>query len=315
MINSALWYREFGAPEAVLRLENAPPAALTAGNVRVAMRLAPVNASDLIPLSGAYRHRVVPPAVAGYEGVGVVTETTPGAEHLLGRRVLPLRGEGTWQRVVSCPAALAVPVPDAITDLQASRAYINPLAALLMLDLYNPAGRRVLLTAAGSDCGRLLGQWALQRGAAEVAGICRSPAHADTLAACGITPVAQSERMRIDQLAAAADIVFDATGGALAQQLLEAMRPDGLFVCYGLLSGQPFTLQRRYPTVRWFHIRNCLADIGTAQWQALFGRIWPLLAQSRCGGARIYPLEEWRAALALYRQPGRQVKPVMDLQP
>ncbi|MBS0976143.1 alcohol dehydrogenase, partial [Serratia rubidaea] len=37
MINSALWYREFGAPEAVLRLENAPPAALTAGNVRVAM--------------------------------------------------------------------------------------------------------------------------------------------------------------------------------------------------------------------------------------------------------------------------------------
>ncbi|VEA70088.1 Uncharacterised protein [Serratia rubidaea] len=78
MINSALWYREFGAPEAVLRLENAPPAALTAGNVRVAMRLAPVNASDLIPLSGAYRHRVVPPAVAGYEGVGVVTETTPG---------------------------------------------------------------------------------------------------------------------------------------------------------------------------------------------------------------------------------------------
>ncbi|VEA70086.1 Uncharacterised protein [Serratia rubidaea] len=90
--------------------------------------------------------------------------------------------------------------------------------------------------------------------------------------------------MRIDQLAAAADIVFDATGGALAQQLLEAMRPDGLFVCYGLLSGQPFTLQRRYPTVRWFHIRNCLADIGTAQWQALFGRIWPLLAQSRCGG-------------------------------
>ncbi|MGW1442378.1 zinc-dependent alcohol dehydrogenase family protein [Serratia rhizosphaerae] len=315
MVNSALWYREFGVPEEVLRLEHAPPAALTAGSVRVEMRLAPVNASDLIPLTGAYRHRVTPPAVAGYEGIGVVTEATPGAEHLLGKRVLPLRGEGTWQRYVSCPAALAVPVPEAIADPLASRAYINPLAALLMLDLYNPAGRRVLLTAAGSDCARLLGQWALQRGATAVAGICRSPAHADSLAACGITPVAQSERARIDQLAATADIVFDATGGVLAQQLLEAMRPDGLFVCYGLLSGQTFALKRHYPPVRWFHIRNYLADIAAAQWHALFRRIWPLLAESRCGEARIFPQADWREALALYRQPGRQIKPVMSLQP
>jgi hypothetical protein len=31
-----------------------------------------------------------------------------------------------------CPAAFTVPVPDDISDTLAARAYINPLAALLM---------------------------------------------------------------------------------------------------------------------------------------------------------------------------------------
>ncbi|VDZ88844.1 alcohol dehydrogenase [Lelliottia amnigena] len=71
------------------------------------MLFSPVNASDLIPMTGAYRHRTPLPAVAGYEGVGVVTEGPP---HWLGKRVLPLRGQGTWQNSVDCPMALAVPV-------------------------------------------------------------------------------------------------------------------------------------------------------------------------------------------------------------
>jgi hypothetical protein len=74
MNNLALWYRRFGEPASVLQPEITAPGALKPGELRVRMHYSPVNASDLIPITGAYRHRTPLPAVAGYEGVGEVTE-------------------------------------------------------------------------------------------------------------------------------------------------------------------------------------------------------------------------------------------------
>jgi NADPH:quinone reductase-like Zn-dependent oxidoreductase len=76
-----------------------------------------VNASDLIPITGAYRHRTPLPAVAGYEGVGIVTDAPASFAHLLGKRVLPLRGQGTWQRYVDCPAEYAIPFRTLLTHI------------------------------------------------------------------------------------------------------------------------------------------------------------------------------------------------------
>ena len=98
MENLTLWYRRFGEPDSVLQPENAPLGALAPGQLRVRMLFSPVNASDLIPITGAYRHRTPLPAVAGYEGVGVVTVAPASFKHLVGKRVLPLRGQRTWQR-------------------------------------------------------------------------------------------------------------------------------------------------------------------------------------------------------------------------
>lgn len=120
--NLALIYRAFGAPDAVLSLQTLKAEELAADRVRVAMTLSPVNASDLIPITGAYRHRITLPAIAGYEGVGTVIQAPAQAAHLLGKRVLPLRGQGTWQRLVDSPLAFTVPVPDDISDVQAARA-------------------------------------------------------------------------------------------------------------------------------------------------------------------------------------------------
>jgi NADPH:quinone reductase-like Zn-dependent oxidoreductase len=65
MKNNALTYRQFGEPDAVLTLHSAEKGPLAADALRVQMLLAPVNASDLIPVTGAYRHRITLPAVAG----------------------------------------------------------------------------------------------------------------------------------------------------------------------------------------------------------------------------------------------------------
>ncbi|WP_333849843.1 zinc-dependent alcohol dehydrogenase family protein [Leclercia sp.] len=312
MENTALCYRQFGEPESVLQRETATKSPLQPGMLRVQMLLSPVNASDLIPITGAYRHRITLPAIAGYEGVGRVIAAPDDATHLLGQRVLPLRGEGTWQQVVDCPVAVAIPVPDAIETTLAARAFINPLAAWLMLNLWPVQGKRVLLTAAGSDCAILLGQWAQRRGATEVYGIHRSAIHADRLWAMGIVPVAQQDSASVRALAATSDIVYDATGGELAQTLLSAMRSSAAFICYGLLSGQPFSLQRHFPPMHWFHIRNHFAALPPQAWQAAFNEIWPLLAESQYSDTLLLPFSAWQSALADYRQAGRTHKPLLD---
>ncbi|WP_417314015.1 zinc-dependent alcohol dehydrogenase family protein [Enterobacter sp.] len=314
MNNLALWYRQFGEPADVLQPEHIALAPLKPGEMRVKMLCAPVNASDLIPITGAYRHRTPLPAVAGYEGVGVVMQAPEGFAHLTGKRVLPLRGQGTWQLVVDCPAEFAIPVPDAIDSTLAARAYINPLAAQMMLNRYSPQGKRVLLTAAGSDCAILLGQWARKAGAEAVYGIHRSPVHAERLAAMGIIPVDQQDTAAVREIAARSEVVYDATGGSLAQTILSVMPEAGIFVCYGLLSGQTFRQQRALPRVEWFHIRNSLDALDAEAWQAQFRQIWPRLAASQYSGVTPYPISQWQAALGDYRRAGRVSKPLLMME-
>ena len=116
MFNDAIVYDRYGPPAAVLTLKRQPLAPLAGGRVRVRMRFAPVNPSDLIPVTGAYRHRTRLPAVAGYEGLGEVVAAPYGSRLAAGQRVLPLRGGGTWQRFIDLDETWLVPVPPAHTD-------------------------------------------------------------------------------------------------------------------------------------------------------------------------------------------------------
>ncbi len=307
-MNHALWFRRFGPPAEVLSLESAPLTPRPAGRARVRMTAAPVNPSDLIPITGAYRHRVSPPRVAGYEGCGVVVEADDPA--WIGRRVLPLRGDGTWQTFVDADPELLVPVPDDVPDELAARGYINPLAALLMLESHPVAGRRVLLTGAGSACARLLGAWALAEGATEVVAVHRSAVHGPSLAGIGLMPI-QQDAPALGRLAARTNVVFDCVGGSLADTLLAAMPAAGDFVSYGLLSGVSYRPLARGPALHRFHLRDRLAIAPVASWRGWFDRLWPRLRRAQRPAARNFSLHDWRAALAAFDEPGRSFKPLL----
>ena len=313
MINTALIYRRFGEPEQVLQSEGVLKQQRSAQHLRVRMMYSPVNASDLIPITGAYRHRITLPATAGYEGVGIVIEAPAEFSPLVGKRVLPLRGEGTWQTYTDCLPEMAVQVPDDIDDILASRAYINPFAARLMLRYYPPTKKSIMLTAANADCALLLGQWALQMGACCVYGVYRSPQHRDKLQRCGINPVPLDDRVHLASSARDSDIVYDAVGGSLAEFLLDSMKRDGRFVSYGLLSGQPYKIQSVSPATCWFHIRNYLDDFSNSDWQQEFSDIWPLLQSSELNEYRLYSSVQWREAINSYYKSGRLLKPVLML--
>jgi len=311
--STALRYHRFGPPAECLSLECTALPPRTDGQLRVAMMLAPVNPSDLIPITGAYAHRVQPPQVAGYEGVGRVIEAPQASAHLIGRRVLPLRGDGTWQTHLDCHPALTIPVPDDVSDEIAARAYINPLAAYLMLKTWPSDGRRVLLTGAGSACAGLLGQWALRQGAQSVTGIYRSESRRAGLESLGIHPVPLADSARVRDAAAAADVTFDALGGEIGTAILNVMPAGSAFVSYGLLSGRPVIAapQARVKHAR-FHLRESIGTVTPSAWQGLFREVWPLLRTAHMPDAEVYPLEDWQGALAAYSRPGAR-KPLLAL--
>ncbi len=266
----------------------------------VKMSYAPVNPSDLIPISGAYSHRIRLPAVAGYEGVGRVIDAPQKYSYLIGKRVLPLRGEGTWQTILGCDAALAVPVPDTISDAVAARAYINPLAALTMLETWPVKGKRVLLSGAGSNCADYLGAWAYKHGAKEVAGIYRSESRVVRLEKLGIKPVSIQDISQISRVARESDVVFDALGGPVAASILQSMASGTTFIAYGLLTGQAIQVNSKPRALyRKFHLRDSLSRMSVDAWQNKFLAIWGLLDQIEMPGYQVFPAQDWRQAVEM----------------
>lgn len=306
-------YRTFGSPQSTLEMLDRELPPRTPGFFRVKVLHVPVNPSDLIPITGAYAHRISLPAVAGYEGVGQVIEAPDGFSHMVGRRVLPLRGEGTWQTHVDCPAHHAVEVPDTVPDLIAARAYINPLAAATMLRLWPVRDKVVLLSGAGSSCTEHLGRWAISQGAKRVMGIYRSEIRKDRLHGLGIEPISTSDLNTISQASVLADVVFDSLGGDIARFILERMRGGTDFVAYGLLTGKPVMIDAGIrASYHRFHMRDHFSVLAGQGMQAAFAKIWPLLAEAPPSNPRIFPAWEWRQALAEAERPGGQ-KPIFDL--
>ncbi|MCC5903503.1 MAG: zinc-dependent alcohol dehydrogenase family protein [Halomonas sp.] len=312
MRRHALTYRAFGRPLETLKMETSEVPDMGEGKLRVRMLCAPVNPSDLIPITGAYSHRIRLPAVAGYEGVGRVIAAPREYSYLVGKRVLPLRGDGTWQTILDCDPVLAVPVPDTIPDAIAARAYINPLAALVMLETWPVKGKRILLTGAGSNCAEYLGVWAYQHGAKEVIGIYRSESRVARLEKLGIKPVSIRDMSKISHLARKSDWVFDALGGAVAADILQSMAPESTFIAYGLLTGQAIQPGVK-PCARYrrFHLRDSLARMPAETWQQSFLAIWRLLGPSAMPDYQVFPGQEWRQAVEVALCPSSQ-KALLD---
>jgi len=303
----ALIYRSLGAPLETLKMEASDVPGLSEGKLRVRMLCAPVNPSDLIPITGAYSHRIKLPAVAGYEGVGCVMDAPREYSYLVGKRVLPLRGDGTWQTILDCDPALAVPVPDTISDITAARAYINPLAALTMLETWPVKGKRVLLTGAGSNCAEYLGAWAYQHGAKDVVGIYRSESRVARLEKLGIKPVSIQNMSQISYVAHESDMVFDALGGPVAANILQLMVSGTTFIAYGLLTGQAIQLDSKPRAhFRRFHLRDSLARVSAEAWQHKFSAIWKLLGQSAMPDYQVLPGQKWRQAIEMAFRPSAQ---------
>ncbi|WP_248924674.1 zinc-dependent alcohol dehydrogenase family protein [Paenibacillus hamazuiensis] len=286
-------FDKFGHPRDVLRVERRPVERPREGEILVRMKARPINPSDLIPIRGAYAHRISLPAVPGYEGVGVVVDAGPGvSREMIGRRVLPLRGEGTWQEYVAAPARYAVPIPEAVDDFTAAQLYINPLTAWVVSTetLQLTPGDVLAVNACGSSLGRIFAQLSKLLGFRLIA-VTRNGSHTEDLHKLGASHVVDTATTSLyhavmeltDGLGANAAI--DSIGGPDGRALAECVRPHGTLLTLGLLSGVPVDwaeiARRTKINVKLFHLRHWNELVSVPKWHDTFLRILALINGSK----------------------------------
>ncbi|MCZ8515387.1 zinc-dependent alcohol dehydrogenase family protein [Paenibacillus filicis] len=293
MESKCVAFYQFGKPQDVLRVEGKMHSPLKQGEVRVRMTAAPINPSDLIPITGAYAHRISLPAIPGYEGVGIVEEVGPKvSKDLIGKRVLPLRGEGTWQQYVSTQAQWTIPIPGTMDDYTAAQLYINPVTAwILCTEVLSLKPDDILLVnACGSSIGRIAAQLSKLLGFRMIA-VTRNHTYTDELLNLGASQVINTAEERLHSAVmeltngAGATAAIDSIGGSSGTELASCVKSGGLFITIGLLSGIPVNWAHIAQTTKvhanLFYLRHWNERVSIRTWQQTFGHLIGLISEKR----------------------------------
>jgi NADPH:quinone reductase len=325
-------HHKLGDPSERLQVEECPPEALGANQVRVNVSFAPIHPGDLLGVMGSPAFGTPPtigPAgrVPGFEGAGVVSEIGPQVDENLGLRpglrVAFFPVAGSWRDEVIVLATSLAPLPDAIPDEVGAQLLINTATALTAIRTAHESlpqaehtGVVVLLTAAGSAVGRILGKLLVERGV-KVVRLVRSESGAERLA--GILPgspifatdtVGWKERARAAAGSAKIHVAIDSVGGALLGEVADLLAEGtGTVVNFGTLGGGASDIRLFAPRAltlkgvflgQWM---QCPADVRQAD-IALAQRL-ALEAQSLFEVAARYPPSLIGDAVAHVGKPGR----------
>jgi NADPH:quinone reductase-like Zn-dependent oxidoreductase len=231
-----------GGPEVFETREAATPVP-GEGEIRIRVRAAGVNFSDVLARMGLYPDAPRPPVVVGYEVAGVVDALGPGVTtpHE-GDRVLALTRFGGYSDFVVIPAFQAFRFPDTLSDAEAAAVPVTYLTAALAL--YRMAalssGETVLVHNAGGGLGIAATQLARLRRAV-VYGTASAAKHA-ALASFGVEQAidyrhadVRAEIMKLTK-GRGVDVVLDPIGGRSFAESYRMLAPMGRLVMVGISS-------------------------------------------------------------------------------
>jgi len=286
-------FYEFGSPKDVLKVEYKSIEPPKENEVLVRMLARPINPSDLIPIRGAYSHRISLPNIPGYEGVGIVEDVgSLVSPNLIGKRVLPLRGEGTWQEFVRTSAEFVVPIPDSIDDFTAAQMYINPITAWVTCTevLKLKPNDILLVNACGSSIGRIFAQLSKVLGFKLIA-VTRNNKYTEELLDLGASYVIDTSTVPLYETVMeltneiGADAAIDSIGGSSGNELAFCVHPNGNFLTIGLLSGIQVNwadiVNKAKVNANMFHLRNWNKDVSVNKWQGTFSRLIRLIVERK----------------------------------
>lgn len=222
------------------------------GEVLVKMHSSPINPSDLAFLAGGYGIKKPFPVVPGFEGSGIVVVAGKGIlpNLWLGKKVACAaspKHNGTWAEYMVTKASSCVPLSKKILLEQGAMMFVNPMTAIAFFNVYkntpNPTKklRGIINTAAASALGRMIIQLGRKNGV-PVISVVRSAEQVEMLKSAGAEYVVNSSdpdfELKLKELSHRlnATVLFDAVGGKMPQQLLNAAPKGSKLFIYGRLS-------------------------------------------------------------------------------
>jgi NADPH:quinone reductase-like Zn-dependent oxidoreductase len=227
----------YGPPE-VLTVREAPDPPVTPGAVRIRVRAAGINFSDLLARQGLYPGSPRPPAVIGYEVSGIVDALGSGVTRpSVGSRVIASTKFGGQSELVVVPVENVFPLPEQWSFEQGAAFPVVYLTAHHLLTRVAAArrGESVLVHAAAGGVGLAVAELGRIFGL-RIIGLA-SPSKHDTLRSYGVEPLDSRDAgwpAAVRKLAPnGVDIVLDAVGGDSWRHGYDLLRPVGRLVCYG----------------------------------------------------------------------------------
>jgi NADPH2:quinone reductase len=225
-----------GGPE-VLAVTDHPVRAAGAGEVRIAVKAAAVNPTDILMRENPEVYAKGSPGIPGMDAAGVIESVGAGVERLkVGDEVMavatPRRPEGGAQiELLVVPAASVVPIPSGATLAQASTLPMNGLTARLALDLIKLSARQTLAVSGGAG---LLAHYmivmAKQRGLRVIADA--KPSETELVRSYGADVViTRGDRFGSAvraELPGGVDVLFDTA--VLGRDSFSAIRDGGVYV-------------------------------------------------------------------------------------
>lgn len=220
------------------------------GQVRLKQTAIGLNYIDIYMREGIYPVAELP-AVLGMEAAGIVEETGEGVtEVAIGDRVAYSMVVGSYAEERIIDARHLVKIPDSIDDKTAATMMLKGLTAHYLLFRTYPVkqGDTILVYAAAGGVGLMLCQWAKHLGAT-IIGCVGSQEKADLAMANGCDHIIFyrteniAERVRELTNGEGVPVVYDAIGQQTFEASLDCLRPFGVMVSYGNITGQvePFS--------------------------------------------------------------------------
>lgn len=228
---------------------DAKDAAPAAGQVAIKFLAAPINVADLSQIQGHYAIRPTFPAVAGNEGVAVVTAVGSGVTNVkVNDRVIPTQaGFGTWRSTAVAPAADVMAISDKISIEDAATLAVNPATAYRMLADFVPLSKGDVLiqNGANSAVGQAVIQLAALRGIKTI-NIIRDDGdydvtveHLKSLGATVVVPSHYVGSAKFKELISdlpAPKLALNCVGGKTSQDMAQVLAKQGVHVTYGGMS-------------------------------------------------------------------------------
>jgi NADPH:quinone reductase len=289
---------EWGGPEVLRLVEDAPEPRPGPGETLIAVSRAGVNFADTHARENSYVARYELPLIPGAEVAGTAPD---------GRRVAAIVGTGGYAEYATARAP--VPIPDGVTDGQALAVLLQGLTAW---HLYRScarlaSGESVVVVAAAGGVGSLAVQLGKAMGAGRVIATASTADKRDLALALGadaavdVTAEDLAERLVEANGGEQVDVVLETAGGRVFDAGMDALAPFGRMVAYGISS----KAQNRVRTGRL--LRRSQSVIGFWLFEALRhpemvdGPLAELFAHLADGTLRVvegetYPLSEARRA-------------------